>query len=138
MPSSKRRRSTSWSPEPTLATALPFQGLKPYQSVNNGTQTFTVTVTGAGTPLVNSSNVINGSANYTYVVFGPLTSVGAIFALDTFNDPGNGFYSVRVMNTAAGIGADRRLSHASGRRSDRRRADRCQRRLRLRRPPSSR
>ena len=88
-----------------LATALPFQGLKPYQSVNNGTQTFTVTVTGAGTPLVNSSNVINGSANYTYIVFGPLTSVGAIFTLDTFNDPGSGFYSVRVINTAAGIGA---------------------------------
>jgi hypothetical protein len=84
---------------------LPFQGLRPYQSVNNGTQTFTVTVTGAGTPLVNSSNVINGSANYTYIVFGPLTSVGAIFTLDTFNDPGSGFYSVRVINTAAGIGA---------------------------------
>src|SRR5947208_1634684 len=83
----------------TLAAALPFQSLRPYQGVSNGTQTFTVTVTGAGTPLVNQSNVINGGANYTYVVFGPLTSVGTILALDTFNDPGNGFYAVRVMNT---------------------------------------
>src|SRR5206468_11974618 len=86
------------------ATALPFEGLRPYQPVSNGTQTFTVTVTGANTPLVNASSSINGGANYTYVVFGPLTSVGTILALDSFNDPGNGFYSVRVMNTAAGIG----------------------------------
>jgi uncharacterized protein DUF4397 len=88
----------------TLAAALPFQGLKPYQGVSNGTQTFTVTVTGAGTPLVNQTNVANGGANYTYVVYGPLTSVGTILTLDSFNDPGNGFYAVRVMNTAAGIG----------------------------------
>jgi Domain of unknown function (DUF4397) len=88
----------------TLATALPFQGLRPYQPVNNGTQTFTVTVTGAGTPLVNNSAGITGGANFTYVVYGPVTSVGTIFAGDSFGDPGNGFYSVRVMNTAAGIG----------------------------------
>ncbi len=88
----------------TLAAALPFQGLRPYQGVSNGTQTFTVTVTGAGTPLVNATSVINGGANYTYVVYGPVTSVGAILALDSFNDPGGGFYAVRVMNTAAGIG----------------------------------
>ncbi len=87
-----------------LATALPFQGLRPYQSVSNGTQTFTVTVTGASTPLVNSSNTINGGANYTYVVYGPLTNVGAILAVDSFNDPGSGFYAVRAINTAAGIG----------------------------------
>jgi uncharacterized protein DUF4397 len=88
----------------TLATALPFQGIAPYQTVSNGTQTFTVTVTGASTPLVSASSSITGGANNTYVIFGPLTSVGSIFAPDSFNDPGNGFFSVRVMNTAAGIG----------------------------------
>ena len=88
----------------TLASALPFQGLRPYQSVGNGLQTFTVTGTGASTPLVNASTTINGGANYTYVVYGPLTSVGTIFAVDSFTDPGNGYYAVRVMNTAAGIG----------------------------------
>jgi len=88
----------------TLAAALPFQGIRPYQSVNNGVQTFTVTVTGAATPLVNASSSINGGAQYTYVVFGPLTSVATIFAVDSFTDPGSGFFSIRVMNTAAGIG----------------------------------
>ncbi|MEP6941534.1 MAG: DUF4397 domain-containing protein [Betaproteobacteria bacterium] len=88
----------------TLASALPFQGLTQYAGVNNGTQTSTVTVTGATTPLVNSNLSINGSANYTYAIFGPLTAPTTIFALDTFNDPGNGFFSLRVMNTAAGIG----------------------------------
>ncbi len=88
----------------TLATALPFQGFRPYQSVSNGTQTFTVTVTGANTPLVNANSSIGGGANYTYVVFGPLTSVSTILAIDSFVDPGSGYYAVRVMNTAAGIG----------------------------------
>jgi len=88
----------------TLAPALPFQGLTVYQGVSNGTQTFTVTVSGAATPLVNSSLGIAGSANYTYAIFGPLTAPATIFALDSFSDPGNGFFSLRVMNTAAGIG----------------------------------
>src|SRR5258707_15745403 len=55
----------------TLAPALPFQGLTPYASVSNGTQTFTVTVAGASTPLVNQTTSTTGGANYTYVIFGP-------------------------------------------------------------------
>jgi len=88
----------------TLAPALPFQGLTQYGSVSNGTQTFTVTVVGASTPLVNQSAGINGGANYTYVIYGPLTAPQTILAADNFSDPGTGFFTLRVMNTAAGIG----------------------------------
>ncbi len=88
----------------TLASALPFQGLTQYTGVSNGTQTFTVTVTGATTPLVNTSLQITGGTNFTYAIFGPLTAPSTIFAIDSFSDPGTGFFSLRVMNTAAGIG----------------------------------
>ncbi len=88
----------------TLAAALPFQGLTQYAGVSNGTQTFTVTVVGASTPLVNQSLGLNGGANYTYVIYGPLTAPGTILAADNFSDPGSGFFTLRVMNTAAGIG----------------------------------
>jgi len=88
----------------TVAPAAPFERLTPYVSVNNGVQTFLVTVVGAQSPLVNSSLSIGGDAHYTYIVFGPTTAVGAVFATDSFNDPGTGFYAVRVINTAAGVG----------------------------------
>jgi hypothetical protein len=88
----------------TLATGLPFQGLTQYASVDNGTQTFTVTVTGSSTPLVNVSNTIGGNTSFTYAIFGPLTAPLTIFQSDNFNDPGTGFFAVRAMNAAAGIG----------------------------------
>lgn len=87
-----------------VAPAAPFERLTPYVSVNNGVQTFLVTVVGAQSPLVNSSLSIGGDANYTYIVFGPTTAVRTVFATDSFNDPGSGFYAVRVINTAAGVG----------------------------------
>jgi len=88
----------------TLASALPFEGLRPYASVASGVQTFTVTVVGAQTPLVNNSTSIGSGTNYTYIVYGPTTAVGSILASDSFNDPGGGYYAVRVINTAAGVG----------------------------------
>ena len=88
----------------TIAAAAPFERLTSYVSVPNGTQTFTVTVVGAQSPLVNSSTGIGGDAHYTYIVFGPTTAVRTVFATDSFNDPGSGFYAVRVINTAAGVG----------------------------------
>ncbi|MEO8739026.1 MAG: DUF4397 domain-containing protein [Casimicrobiaceae bacterium] len=88
----------------TIAPAAPFERLTPYVSVPNGVQTFNVTVVGAQSPLVNSSLSIGGDANYTYIVFGPTTAVRTVFAVDSVSDPGSGFYAVRVINTAAGVG----------------------------------
>jgi hypothetical protein len=88
-----------------LSTSLPFQGLTQYQSVNNGSQTFTVTVVGATVPLVNATTTINSGANYTYFVYGPSTAVGAVLNSDSFNDPGSGFFALRAMNIAAGAGS---------------------------------
>jgi Domain of unknown function (DUF4397) len=87
-----------------LSSSLPFQGLTQYQSVNNGSQTFTVNVVGSTVPLVNSTMSIGSGANYSYLIFGPSTAVGAILASDGFNDPGSGNFALRVINAAAGAG----------------------------------
>jgi hypothetical protein len=64
-----------------------------------------VGVTGASTTLINTTYTLNSGTNYTYIVFGPATGVGAILGSDTFNDPGNGFFALRVVNAAPGSGA---------------------------------
>jgi hypothetical protein len=88
----------------SIASALPFQGLTQYTSIDSGTPMFTVGITGASTQLINTTYTVSG-ANYTYIIFGPLTGVGAILGNDAFNDPGNGFFSVRIVNAAPGSGA---------------------------------
>ena len=88
-----------------VTTGLAFQGLTQYLSVTSGTPTVTVGVTGASTTLINTTYNIASGTNYTYIVFGPLTGVGAILGSDAFNDPGNGFFALRVVNAAPGLSA---------------------------------
>ena len=88
-----------------IATGLPFQGLTQYTSISSGTPMFTVSVAGASTTLINTTYNVGSGGKYTYVVFGPLTGAGAILGNDAFNDPGNGFFSVRVVNAATGSSA---------------------------------
>jgi hypothetical protein len=88
-----------------IATGLPFQGVTQYASVDSGTPLFTVGVTGAATTLINTMINVTSGANYTYIIFGPLTGVGALLSNDAFNDPGSGFFSVRVVNAAPGLSA---------------------------------
>jgi uncharacterized protein DUF4397 len=89
----------------SIAKSLPFQGLTPYNSISGGSQTFTVSVSGTPTTLVNTTYNTSGNNNYTYVVFGPNTAVGAVLANDASSDPGSGFFSIRIINAAAGVGA---------------------------------
>jgi hypothetical protein len=88
----------------TVASGLPFQGLTQYTGIDTGTPMVTVAVTGASTTLINTTYSV-GSASYTYIVFGPLTGVGALLGNDTFNDPGGGFFSARIVNVAPGSSA---------------------------------
>jgi hypothetical protein len=88
-----------------VVSGLPFQSIAPYASVDSGTQIVTVGVTGASTALVNTTYSIGSNTNYTYVIYGPLTAVGALLLSDSFNDPGDGFFSLRFVNAAAGPGA---------------------------------
>jgi hypothetical protein len=88
----------------SITRGLPFQSLTTYNGIDSGSQTFTVAVSGTATTLINNTNNTSGGNNYTYVVFGPNTAVGALLSNDSFSDPGNGFFTVQVINAAAGIG----------------------------------
>jgi Domain of unknown function (DUF4397) len=85
-----------------VATTLPFQTLTGYVSVPSGTPTVIVGVSGASTTLINTTYNISSNTNYSYIVFGSLTGVGAILDNDSFADPGNGFFALRVINAAPG------------------------------------
>jgi hypothetical protein len=89
----------------SVASGLSFQGLTQYTGISSGTPTFTVGVAGASTTLINTMLNINSGNNYTYIVFGSLTAVGAILGNDAFSDPGGGFFAMRVINVAPGSGA---------------------------------
>jgi len=88
-----------------VVSGLPFQGLTQYTSVSSGTPLITVGVSGASTTLINTMYNVSPGTNYTFIVYGPLTGVGAILGNDAFNDPGNGFFSLRVVNAAPGSSA---------------------------------
>ncbi len=88
-----------------VVSGLPFQGLTQYASVSSGTPLITVGVSGASTTLINTMYNVSPGTNYTFIVYGPLTGVGAILGNDAFNDPGNGFFSLRVVNAAPGSSA---------------------------------
>ena len=87
-----------------VVSGLAFQAEAPYHSVDSGTQKFTVGVSGAPTSLINNSLNVNSGTKYTYVVFGPQTAVQSVLLSDAFNDPGDGFFAVRLINAAAGPG----------------------------------
>ena len=88
-----------------VVSGLPFQSNSQYAGIETGTQTFIVTVTGTSTALVNTIYNISSSTNYSYVVFGQQTAVGALLLAKAFNDPGDGFFTLRFVNTAPGVGA---------------------------------
>ena len=88
-----------------VVSGLPFQSNSQYTDVDSGSQTVIVSVTGASTSLVNTIYNLSGNTKYSYVIFGPQTAVGAQLLTDSFNDPGDGFFSMRLVNAAAGPGA---------------------------------
>jgi hypothetical protein len=85
------------------ASGLPFQSNSQYVDVDGGTQTVIVSVTGASTSLDNTS--YNLSGKLSYVIYGPQTAVGSVLLADSFTDPGDGFFSLRLVNAAPGPGA---------------------------------
>ena len=84
---------------------LAFQANSQYAGIDTGSQIFIVSVTGASTALVNTTYNVSSNTKYSYVVYGPQTAVGALLLSDSFNDPGDGFFSLRFVNAAAGPGA---------------------------------
>jgi hypothetical protein len=87
-----------------VVSGLQFQSNSQYTDVDSGAQTVIVSVTGVSTALVNTTYNLSSNTKYSYVIFGPQTAVGAQLVADSFTDPGNGFFSLRLINAAAGPG----------------------------------
>ena len=88
-----------------VVSGLPFQANAQYAGVDTGSQVFLVNVTGASTALVNTTYNVSSNTKYSYIIYGPQTAVGALLLSDSFNDPGDGYFSIRFVNAAAGPGA---------------------------------
>jgi hypothetical protein len=88
-----------------VVSGLPFQSMAQYVDVDSGSQITIVSVTGASTALINTTYNLGSNTKYSYIVYGPQTAVAAQLLVDAFNDPGDGFFSVRFVNAAAGPGA---------------------------------
>ena len=93
-----------------LASGLNFETLAPYQTINaisnsNPTRTIQATVESAPSNLIITTVAPVGEAQYSYIMFGPLTApIGQLYD-DTVVDSGAGNFNLRVINAAAGIGA---------------------------------
>ena len=93
-----------------LASGLNFESQAPYQtiqssSISNPTRTIEATVESAPSNLIITTVAPVGEAQYTYLMFGPITApIGNLFD-DTVLDSGAGNFNLRVINAAAGIGA---------------------------------
>jgi hypothetical protein len=80
-----------------VASSLSFQANSQYTDVDSGAQTVIVSVTGASTALVNTIYNIGSNTKYSYFIYGPQTAVGALLLADSFNDPGDGFFALRLV-----------------------------------------
>jgi hypothetical protein len=89
----------------TLVTNLAFQGLTQYQGVGSGNQEFKVSANGGTSNAIDTMINLSNGANYTYVVFNPVTSATALLIVDSgIAQPASGTFSFRVINVASGIG----------------------------------
>jgi hypothetical protein len=91
--------------ETTIANNLPFQGLTLYQSVDSGAQEFKVSANGGTSNAIDVTINLNSSANYTYVVFNPVTNTTASLIVDSgIAVPASGTFALRAINVASGVG----------------------------------
>jgi hypothetical protein len=89
----------------TVVTNLPFQGLTEYTGVGSGNQEFKVSANGGASNTIDTTINLNNSANYTYVLFNPVTNTTALLIVDSgIATPASGTFSFRVINVASGVG----------------------------------
>jgi hypothetical protein len=88
-----------------IVTGLAFQQMTQYIDVGSGSHEFKVSANGGASNVIDTTLNLGG-ADYTYVVYGPVSAaVGGLFADTGFTTPTSGNFSVRFINSAAGVGA---------------------------------
>jgi len=81
-------------------SAVAFQSFTGYQSFDNQTTSFSVSVTGSATPLISFSIPLAGEEPYTLVVMGTTGFPSATLLAEVANAPSNGNIQLAVFNAA--------------------------------------
>ncbi len=90
--------------DPPIVSGLAFQQVTQYMGVNAGAREFKVSANGGASNVIDTTLNLSG-ADYTYVVYGPVSAaVGGLFADTGFATPTSGNFAVRFVNAAAGVG----------------------------------
>ena len=88
-----------------LAAGLPFEGLTLYEGVSGGANEFKVSVAGSSGNIIDQTFQVSGGTNYTYIVYGPTSSViNQLIADNVPTAPTGGNFNFRVTNAADGVG----------------------------------
>jgi hypothetical protein len=81
-------------------SGVTFQSLTGYQSYENTSTTFSVSLTGAATSFITFNVNLAGEQPYTLVVFGSMTNPSASMLQEVANAPTNGQIQLSVFNAA--------------------------------------
>lgn len=81
-------------------SGVTFQSVTGYQSYDNQTTSFSVSVTGSATPLISFSFPLAGEQPYTVVVFGTQSNPSATLLAEAPNAPTNGNIQLAMFNAA--------------------------------------
>ncbi|HEX7271741.1 MAG TPA: DUF4397 domain-containing protein [Casimicrobiaceae bacterium] len=88
-----------------IVSNLPFQGLTQYRGADSGNQEFKVSANGGTSNAIDTTLSLSNNANYTYIVFNPVSSASAQLIIDSgIGSPPSGDFSIRIINVASGIG----------------------------------
>ena len=96
--------SLAFDTNPPVISGLAFEQTTQYTGVDTGSHEFKVSANGGVSNVIDTTLSIGG-ADYTYIVYGPVSAATALLIQDSgFTQPNAGNFSVRFINTAAGVG----------------------------------
>ena len=88
-----------------VVSGLAFEQVTQYQGIDTGSHEFKVSANGGASNVIDTTLNVGG-ADYSYIVYGPVSAAVAILLQDSgFNKPSSGNIAVRLFNGAAGVGA---------------------------------
>jgi hypothetical protein len=86
----------------TAATALAFEGLTQYRTVTAGSQELKVVPAGGGSPIVDTTVILGGGANYSYILYGSASTPLSLLLQDTAATLASNQFGLRITNAAVG------------------------------------
>ncbi|HUH93655.1 MAG TPA: DUF4397 domain-containing protein [Casimicrobiaceae bacterium] len=97
--------SLSFDTNPPVISGLAFEQTTQYTGIDTGSHEFKVSANGGASNVIDTTLNVGG-ADYTYIVYGPVSAAVALLLQDSgFTQPNSGNFGVRFINTAAGVGS---------------------------------